>query len=395
MKHWERSFDLVEYGQFMPKINVGGMTPGRIRFELDGLRAIAVWIVMLYHAGAPLFSAGWIGVDIFFVLSGFLISTILLNEKSKMGKISIWRFWVRRLLRLVPAYVLYVATITVLFLMSDPSSKLVQGVWTPERYLISLWTYTNNFFPGNGVWSYEYLTRHLWSLCVEQQFYLIFPLALTFGWLLRAPAVITVFGLSGAFILSALTFNISGAEKFSLLIRGNSILVGCAVAAMAHTASERGLVQTDRWTLLHKTVVFLFLAALMGTLLLGEIGRGPDRAALVGLNSLVWVLSAGVIAGFWYGWSNLGSRVLAARPVVFTGKISYGMYLYHMAAWWIVFAIHPWPELLGVQRYLAYGAKLFVYFALTYGFAWLSYRFIEKPFLEMKGSLTPRYSSAS
>ena len=79
--------------------------------ELDGIRALAVWIVMLFHAGVPLMEGGWVGVDVFFVLSGFLVTTLLLAEEERHHRVSLGSFWMRRMLRLLPAYYLYLSLI--------------------------------------------------------------------------------------------------------------------------------------------------------------------------------------------------------------------------------------------------------------------------------------------
>ena len=111
------------------------------RSSLDGLRAVAVLGVMGYHAGFPGLILGWIGVQIFFVLSGFLITTLLISEHRKQGRISLPRFWGRRFLRLMPIYWLYIGSLTAAILWFDRSEAQTYGGWTPSQYVFSLWTY--------------------------------------------------------------------------------------------------------------------------------------------------------------------------------------------------------------------------------------------------------------
>src|SRR5436853_7210902 len=112
--------------------------------SLDGLRAIAILSVMLYHCGTPGFRAGWIGVDLFFVLSGFIITILLLGEQARFGHINLRLFWASRFLRLMPVYVLYISGIT-LAMLAGPSSNLTEhGGWTRAMYIISFWTYLSN-----------------------------------------------------------------------------------------------------------------------------------------------------------------------------------------------------------------------------------------------------------
>ena len=143
--------------------------------SLDGLRGLAVLVVVGVHARVPGTELGFLGVDLFFVLSGFLITTLLAREVDRTGRINLPRFWGRRFLRLGPAYGLYVGALSVAFL-AGVGWQRPWGGWTPPGYLGSLWGYYSNYLPAGGIWEHQWLSMHLWSLAVEEQYYLIWPL---------------------------------------------------------------------------------------------------------------------------------------------------------------------------------------------------------------------------
>jgi peptidoglycan/LPS O-acetylase OafA/YrhL len=114
----------------------------------------------------------------FLVLSGFLITTLWLDEREQFGTISLRLFWLRRFLRLMSAYIFYIAAITVAIAAAAPDELSVEHGWTPAELVASLWPYTAIVSPNSGIWSRQYLTVHLWSLSLEEQFYFIWPVAL-------------------------------------------------------------------------------------------------------------------------------------------------------------------------------------------------------------------------
>lgn len=351
--------------------------------ELDGMRSFAVWLVMLVHAGAPLMAGGWIGVDVFFVLSGFLIATLLMAEIDRNGTLSLANFWWRRALRLMPAYFTYIAVVMVIFALTPPETKHVNGGWTPAHYLLSLWTYTSNFVPMGGIWDYQILTIHLWSLAVEQQFYLVMPLFLLLGVALRLPFIAT-FGL--AIVGSALVASsglVQAPNGGTLFARGISLSVGCFVAALARWLEARRPTEMTMQRL-HLAALVLALGSIVWVMVGAQWFDLEDGGEINARVLLLYASLGLTIAGYWYGWSRVGSRLLTNRFLVWSGQISYGMYLYHFAVWMFVFRLIPASfDILG-QRYLIYGAKLACYFTLTYLLAHLSYRHIEARFLRLK-----------
>lgn len=349
---------------------------------LDGIRAFSVWAVMLYHAGAPLFKGGWIGVDIFFVLSGFLITTLLLQEFNKAGQINLIAFWRRRILRLVPAYFVYMLLVSLFLWASLPESWNEDQTTSPFLYLAAYWSYLGNYLARGGYWAYESLTRHLWSLAVEQQFYLLLPPVLMLGLRIAQPAL-AVTALIVVFLGLTLLDLLPGMPRLVLNLRGISILVGCIAAVVAFQI-QPGRYSTKTLRRLHHVGILGFIASAILVFCLSEFGWsiGQIVQSFVVLN---WIFSAFFIAGLWYGWSSIVNPILILKPIAWSGRISYGLYIYHMAAWMLVFQTsfgETLSDILG--RWAGYGLKLFLYFGLTYIVSWISWRVVEVPALKLK-----------
>lgn len=361
------------------------LQPKTHTIELDGLRALAVWSVMLLHAGAPLFEGGWIGVDVFFVLSGFLITTLLRREAARRGRIGVGAFLYRRALRLLPAYLLYIAAITALFLWSearDPSFRSLR--WSAGEYLASLWTYTQNYTFKEVGWTYHKLTTHLWSLSVEQQFYVVLPLVLIAGLRLagaRGPTPALLL-LLAVFVWISSARLLPGPPDFVLYTRGISLIAGCLAASLAFDLKDRLDAAPGRVGALHRAAIVAAAAA--AAVVFWQSATGGEEGTSVALYAL-WAASAVAVAGWWYGWSGTLSGVLTLRPLAFTGMISYGIYLYHKLAWHLTFVTFL-PDPITGARVPDYGLKLAVYGALSYAMAWASFVWLERPFLRMKAA---------
>ncbi len=367
----------------LERLNDPGRNP-----QIEGIRAIAVVLVLLVHAGAPGFDGGWIGVDIFFVLSGFLITTLLMTEHEKTGTINLPKFWARRFLRLMPAYLTYVTFITVLILSAGPETIRVYDGWTPNQYLASLWTYTVNYFPHGGIWDGQHMTIHLWSLAVEEQFYFLFPpillacLALLGG----LGGLVATIALGTAFAALTWAGALPGNVISTLNGRGLVLILGCLIAVIFHRMRRSGRMARNP-----AAFRALFLAGLFGSIMFFVaimaqaasgyatqaeilISTGPPFFALIGIS----------IAGYWHGHGVLGNVVLGYPVMTVTGRLSYGLYLYHMAAWMIVWEVID-PEIFdALGKYGAYAARMLLYFGLSYLFALASYVWIEETFLKIK-----------
>jgi peptidoglycan/LPS O-acetylase OafA/YrhL len=363
---------------------------GKHRTALDGLCALAIVSVMLFHAGCPGFRSGWIGVDLFFVLSGFLITTLLAMESSASGTIGYWRFMARRALRLMPAYVLYAVFITVLLWGAAWSVRTENGGWTATGLTTALWTYTINYVPQGGVWNGQDLTIHLWSLSVEQQYYLVWPL-LFLALHKRSTALTWV--ASGLALAAILSFVLApyGLYKNNLLYtRGFSLVLASALAL--HVYYRPGIlagVGVNR------------LVDILGGLLLIALFAAPykrwwadDRIREVLLPVLV------PIFGWWVArlWTvQSGSKIreiLRSRSLVYIGKISYGVYLCHEAVRIGVWSVMK-PLMSDWSPAVGFVVRLAIYLLLSFALAALSYECLEKRFLRFTGRFRPFRSGAT
>ena len=354
------------------------------RTALDGLRALAIIGVMFVHAGAPGFRSGWIGVDLFFVLSGFLITTLLAMESSASGTIAYAPFMARRALRLMPAYFLYAAFLTLLIWCWPGSVRSDNGGWDAAGLTAAIWTYTINFVPQGGVWNGQDLAVHLWSLAVEQQYYLVWPIVIlalhSRAAVLRWVAVALAVATTAAFVLAPDSLY----KNDMLYTRGFSLVVASALALWVF----------HRPTLV-RHVAFNRALDVVGVVLLAGLAVAPyalgwpeSRMHEVFIPLLVPVF-AFWIARFWTlgggGWTR---RLLQSRSLVYVGKISYGVYLYHeavrVAVW---FTMKPWME--HWPPAVGFVVRMVVYFVVSFALAAVSYEFFEKKFLRLAGRFRP------
>lgn len=347
---------------------------------LDGLRAMAIGLVMAVHAGVPGLGFGWIGVDLFFVLSGFLITTLLMKELRATGSID-WRaFMIRRALRLMPAYLLYVSLITVCIWWWPGSERHSHEGWSAGAYTLALWTYAINFVPQGGIWNGQILTVHLWSLAVEQQYYLLWPL-----WLLamknRPPYLLWAAAVTGLICLCWFLILPEGMLKEHMLFtRGFSLLLASALAIAAFDRCPGGWLAR--------------LSSALGCLALGLLVAAPWLPGYVRANDFqllaLMVPAFGVwVVRLWHGQVGAGWAALLQHPgLVYIGKISYGAYLYHELARVLVWHLLK-PLMAGWPGMLGFGVRLLVYVLLTLGLAALSYELWEKRFLRLSAAYRP------
>jgi peptidoglycan/LPS O-acetylase OafA/YrhL len=340
---------------------------------LDGLRALAVAAVLLYHGGVPAAPGGFLGVDVFFVLSGYLITSLLLAEHRATGAIALGRFWLRRARRLLPAALAVIGVcllVTAVFLPSGlPSAR---GDALASVFYVNNWHQIledRSYFAAFGRPS---LLQHLWSLSVEEQFYLLWPLLLWAG--LR---------------------RLGRARTLGLTLLG--VVASAGLMALLHHPGEdpsRVYYGTDTRAaplLLGAALAFAWPAARLTT----QVGRGArgvlDGAGALGLAALVvavvawhdyqpalyaWgllavaVAAAAVVAAVAHPATRLGAA-LGARPLTWIGARSYGIYLWH----WPVMALTRPGIDVAASRWILVPAQV----AAAVGLAALSYRFLEQP----------------
>ena len=345
---------------------------------LDGIRAIAVLAVLLYHADVPWMPGGFLGVDIFFVLSGFLITSIVLTELDGTGRLDFKRFYIHRARRLLPAMfvVLALAAVLAAFLATDAAA-------TVRRDILGALTYTTNWVYIFTDQSYFEATgrppmlQHLWSLAVEEQFYLIWPAVAVLAWRRGGRTRVRNWALIGAFGSTALMLVISLMSGFPQPNDGSRVYFGTDTHAMGLLigAALATIWMPDRLktNLAGGAKTILNVAGFGGLALLVLIMMNTHSNA----SWLYWGgflifsgIAAIVIAAASHPASILGT-VLGTQPLKYIGQRSYGLYLFH----WPVFVVLR-PELdVPLEGF----ANLVLRFAITFGLAELSYRYIEMP----------------
>ncbi|MFZ0833903.1 MAG: acyltransferase family protein [Mycobacterium sp.] len=356
---------------------------------LDGVRAIAVALVLLSHGGIPGVAGGFIGVDVFFVLSGFLITSLLLDELDFTGRIDLLGFWRRRAKRLLPALllmVLAVAAVSALF-PSDAVARLRDDAVAAFAWVAN-WSFIarqTDYFTEGGTAS---PLQHTWSLGVEEQYYIIWPLLLIAvaavlaavarrrqRLLMQNGVHLAVFALAAVGALASAVASFVMASDGALTrvyfgtdTRAQALLVGAAAAALlvrdwpALTAGR--CVVRPRWTRMVPIIGLVGLAA--GA----HYASGSVGDFRHGMLLLVALASVAVIAPVALDQGGVVARMLSAKVLVWLGAISYGVYLWH----WPVFL------LLNGERTGWSGIPLFgVRCGVTVLLAFASWRVVEHP----------------
>jgi peptidoglycan/LPS O-acetylase OafA/YrhL len=342
--------------------------PGRVCDipSLDGLRAVSILLVMIGHcsgtrgfpSGLPglVTDHGRLGVQIFFVISGFLITSLLLREKQNVGRISLKLFYARRTLRIFPAFYLFLLTTLVLY--------LVGMVDLPRHNLVYAATYTMNYVDKATWW-----TGHLWSLSVEEQFYLLWPALICLIGTRAAVWAAASVAIGSPVALSALHFlhlpRFSGVLWFPF----DSIAAGCALAYVLPHLRRQG------W-LLKATSSRLGLVVPLAMLLADGQQAHPRVFWLLGLPFLNLGI-AYCIARFTAFHTDAVGRLLNCRVMVFVGGLSYSLYL--------------WQEPF-LNRYVANALTAFpLNCCCALGLACISYFVVERPFLRLRKRFQPAF----
>jgi peptidoglycan/LPS O-acetylase OafA/YrhL len=340
--------------------------------SLDGLRAIAVTSVVIYHANDALLPGGWAGVDVFFVLSGFLISTLLLKEVSTSNTINLRKFYTRRALRLMPAFACLIAVLLpVSWFGGHYRAKDFYAIIMAVTYLMN-WNRSFGWFPGDGGF-----LGHTWSLAMEEQFYVIWPLTLICLARWRRAAPFLILGLITLVFSWRLFLVYSGAGPERTYMgfdtHSDALFMGCAIA-FASLGSRTKLLLRQM-----AIIPIVLLASILLTFHWRSSLTQGVGLSLAGLSS-AWIMLAALQDGFL-------KKFLSLPPLVYTGRISYGWYLWHYPI--LAVATHLLPR--------SYGTALLV--VVSYLTAVMSYHFVERPFLKLKDRFEPKavatYQSAS
>ncbi len=345
----------------MPQPQVS--TPGTLRYraDIDGLRALAIMPALLFHYQVPGFSGGFVGIEIFFVISGYLITQLLTGE-LQAGRFSIGGFYERRVRRIFPVlFAMLFAVLAVGAIVLFPGALKVLGENAAAVALFAanfMFLNQTSYFDASA--SLNPLL-HTWSLAVEEQFYIVYPAILYLVHRTRPAAMKTVIGVLAllSFALTIYMARFHPQTAFYLpLTRAWELLLGALVALGALPKLNA------RW--LREGLAALGFAMILGTVVFLPSNIPLLAATLVGT-------SLGTVLIIWAdeGGMTFVGHGLSWRPVVFVGIISYSLYLWHWPIWSFTnyFLMEP----------LGWGLRL-VLFALSFGLAVLSWRYIETPF---------------
>ena len=351
---------------------------------LDGLRALAVAAVLAFHGGMPWARGGFLGVDAFFVLSGFLITSLLVAEWERTGRVRLGAFWLRRVRRLLPALLLVigVCVVTARTLLPAEEVRQLRGDGLAALFYVANWRMIlrgGDYFAQTAAPS---PLEHTWSLAVEEQFYLGWPLLIALllagsatvaarHTALRRVLLLCGLGTAASTVLLAVTYDATdpGRAYYGTDTRGGALLIGAGLAVIL----ARYRPDDPSWTPSRRVRVALGLPAVGAALGLAWAwthAEGGDRwlygGGLAALAVAVAVLLAQVVL-VPRGWP---ARLLALPPLVLLGRVSYGVYLWH----WPVFIV------VNADRTGRQGESLFLARCLvTFALATLSYVLVERP----------------
>ena len=336
----------------------------KYRADIDGLRAVAVLPVVLYHAGVLGMSGGFLGVDVFFVISGFLITSIIATEISE-HRFSLLSFYERRARRILPALtVVVLSTFAVGWVLLVPSEykSLGQSALASALFLSNVYfTLTLDYFAPAAEFS---PLLHTWSLAVEEQFYLFYPpvLALLFAWRGIRAALWAVAGISGLSLAAAVVMLPVKPDWVFYLIffRAWELGIGAVLALSFFPVPRRRL--------LREIIAITGLLAILVPVFLYD-----SSMPFPGIAAVPPVFGAAAI--IYIGKESLGStvnKILAHRSLVWIGLISYSLYLWH---WPILAFFRIGREHVSLPLDVGLLAV-----AVSVGVAWVSYRVIEYPF---------------
>ena len=361
---------------------------GRIP-ALDGVRALGIVLVLFFHGGFSWAGGGFFGVDVFFVLSGFLITGLLVSEYRQNGGIGLARFWGHRVRRLVPALLVMLAGVALYGLFLAPSDTLGQLRGDALATLL----YVNNWHQVAGGQGYfaaldtPQPLLHTWSLSIEEQFYLIWPLVvlgiLRWSRSLRTLLVVTVAGAIASAAAMAVLFGDGSGETrayYGTDTRAQALLIGAALAiVLAHPLPHRRAGQVPTASLVRPvalsaaaraTLVAVGGAGLATVVVLSVVDSSATAWIYRGGFGVVALATAGVIACVALVPASPWARALSLRPVRYVGAISYGLYLFH----WPIFVVVDHAR-TGLDGWALFALRV----GLSFAVAAVSFRYLEMP----------------
>lgn len=331
------------------------------RPEIDGLRAIAVVSVVLFHADVGIAAGGYIGVDIFFVISGFLITSILLKDLSD-NQSSILKFYERRARRIAPALIVAVLLTIVaapLFLVPDQIIEVYESATATALFIanVRFWRSTDYFATA----AEERPLLHMWSLAVEEQYYIVFPVLLFLLWPHLRTRLLLVFGIIAVLSLAIaeIGWRIAPTANFYLpMSRAWELLAGSMLAVHIQTRQPEAGARSSTLALAGLVMILVPIFAF------DKFLPTPSVYLLVPVIGVCLVIRHAEPR-------TIAARILSLRPMVAIGLISYSMYLYHQPL--LAYGRLAWPASVRPDWFLPFMAVLSV------PLGYLSWRFVEQP----------------
>ena len=381
-------------GSDAPGLSARPSATGKERITaLDGIRAFALLIIMGYHFGLGWLSGGFFSLDIFYVLSGYLITGLLLGEYRRRDRIKLSNFWLRRARRLLPALLIVLVAVTLMVRFAEPAGlypDFRMSALSALFYFSNWWqiAVSGNYFVATDA----YPLTHTWSLAVEEQFYLVWPLvvlavmhlARTFARGIRALLALSLVGALASAVEMALLYNPNSSTNTTRLYFGTdthaqSILVGavlaCAMTMIQMRRGEEGMAPRATGPTARRLLTVAGLAGLAGTLALTYTQEGTSGSGFAyrGGFLLSALSAAALIVGAVCVRDGPIATGLSWRPVVWVGTVSYGAYLWHYPVF-----IYLDGARTGQQGL----ALLSIRFAATFGLAAASFYLVERPVIE-------------
>lgn len=347
-------------------------SPTPVRREIQALRAVAVLGVLLFHLWPLRLPGGYVGVDVFFVVSGFLITDHLMREYVRRDRISLPGFWARRARRLLPASLLVLAVTAIGVYLLVPLTRWSQFGWEiiASAFYVENWALAAQSVDYMALSNVKSPVQHFWTLGVEEQFYIVWPLLLLAGAYLavrlgrvgyRGAATVIAFATAASFVFSiVLTALAPTVAYFSTATRAWEFGAGALLAVAlrrAPTPITGAVAAASSW---------LGLAMLASAMLLFTASTPfPSYTAALPVVGTVLVILAGAPSTVW-----APTAIFSLRPIQFIGDVSYGVYLWH----WPLIVLVPYATLapLGTVQAVAIGCA-------SVALGWASKKFVEDP----------------
>lgn len=338
--------------------------------SLDGVRALSVVAVILYHAGFGFMSGGFFGVEVFFVVSGFLITSLLVEERDRDGGVNLRQFWVRRWRRLLPALFTMLVAVGVwaVFWGSAEQHTQLRRDYPWGIFYLANWGQILSkvaYFSGTPT-----LLRHLWSLAVEEQWYLLWPLV--FMAIARRPGADRRRGRTlamvslGVMVSTAVAHGAGASANFlylSTVTRCSGLLMGAAMAFLWRPWRISGTRRPEAG----RTLDLVAGASVVVLLVAFAIGHVADGATYLWLLPAVTLASTALVGAVVHPWAHGARAVFGSRPMVEIGKRSYGLYLW------------TWPVSRIANAYTGSWVRFVGAMLIAVPLSEACYRFVETP----------------